>query len=52
MQTRVGSAIWRCEHRYPIVMSTREGGKLARCPGCEATGSLRAGGPEAMRAPR
>ena len=31
MQTRVGSAIWRCEHRYPIVMSTREGGKLARC---------------------
>jgi hypothetical protein len=52
MQTRVRSAIWRCEHRYPIVMPTREGGKLARCPGCEATGSLRAGGPEAMRAPR
>jgi hypothetical protein len=54
MQTRERPATWRCGHRYPIVVSAAEGGKKkrARCLGCEATGPLRAGVPEAMRALR
>jgi hypothetical protein len=51
MQTLERPATWRCGHFYPIVVSTTEGGKKrARCLGCEATGPLRAGAPEAMRA--
>ena len=53
MQTLERPATWRCGHFYPIVVSTTEGGKKrARCLGCEATGPLRAGAPEAMRALR
>ena len=53
MQTPGGPATWRCGHLYPIVVSTAEGGKKrARCLGCETTGPLRAGAPEAMRALR
>ncbi len=53
MKTRERPATWRCGHRYPIVVSATEGGeKRARCLGCEATGPLRSGAPEAMRALR
>jgi hypothetical protein len=53
MQTLDGPATWRCGHLYQIVVSAAEGGKKrARCLGCEATGPLRAGAPEAMRALR
>jgi hypothetical protein len=53
MQTLHRPATWRCGHLYPIMVSAAEGGKKrARCLGCEATGPLRAGAPEAMRALR
>ncbi len=53
MQILEGPATWRCGHLFPVVVSTAEGGKKrARCLGCETSGPLRAGAPEAMRALR
>ena len=39
-----------CRHNYPIVVESVEGGKRARCLGCEQTGPARPDPREAKRA--
>ena len=39
-----------CRHNYPIVVESVEGGKRARCLGCEQAGPARLAALEAKRA--
>ena len=44
--------IWRCDHRYPIVVEKAGGAERARCLGCGAVGPPRSGAEQAMLALR
>ena len=50
MGSRVKLPAWRCRHDYPIVVESVEGGKRARCLGCEQAGPARPDPREATRA--
>ncbi len=44
--------IWRCDHRYPILVEKAGGAERARCLGCGAVGPERTGAEQAMLALR
>jgi hypothetical protein len=50
MGSRGKPLAWRCRHNYPIVVESVEGGKRARCLGCEQVGPERPDVREAKRA--
>lgn len=50
MGSRGKPLAWRCSHNYPIVVESVEGGKRARCLGCEQAGPARSDPREAKRA--
>ena len=52
MGSRGNPPAWRCRHNYPIVVESVEGGKRARCLGCEQAGPVGPDAQEAMRALR
>ena len=43
---------WWCGHNYPILVESVQGGKRARCLGCEHAGPVQPDAQEAMRALR
>ena len=43
---------WQCEHHYPIEVVSMGGGRCARCLGCGASGPVREGSEQALRALR
>jgi hypothetical protein len=52
MRSRGKPLAWRCRYNYPILVEGVEGGKRARCLGCEQAGPTQPDAQEAMRALR